>query len=67
MRYIMAMFLDESSIWPRKDDLPPRKPVFRHEKALSRLIFAYALVLLLLPISLGSFVDLIRYVVRMFD
>ncbi|MEG3164596.1 hypothetical protein U1701_08325 [Sphingomonas sp. PB2P19] len=55
------MFLDESSIWPRKDDLPPRKPPFRHEKALTRLLLGYALVLLLLPISLGSFADLIRY------
>lgn len=60
------MFLDDSSIWPRKDDLPPRKPVFRHEKALSRLLLVYALVLLLLPISLGSFVDIIRYVGGLF-
>ncbi len=60
------MFLDESSIWPRKDDPPPRKPPFRHEKALSRLLLAYALALLLLPISLGSFVDLIRYVAHLF-
>ncbi len=61
------MFLDDSSIWPRKDDLPPRKPPFRHEKALTRLLLAYALVLLLLPVSLGSIVDLIRYLVRLFD
>ncbi|MEG8018229.1 hypothetical protein [Sphingomonas sp. LR55] len=58
------MFLDESSIWPRKEDLPPRKPVYRHEKALTRLIFVYLFVLLLLPVSLGGMVDLIRY---MFD
>ncbi|TCP71207.1 hypothetical protein [Sphingomonas sp. PP-CE-1G-424] len=56
------MFLDESSIWPRKEDLPPRKPVYRHEKALTRLIFVYLFVLLLLPVSLGGMVDLIRYV-----
>ena len=55
------MFLDESSIWPRKEDLPPRKPVYRHEKALTRLIFVYLFVLLLLPVSLGGMVDLIRY------
>ena len=56
------MFLDESSIWPRKEDLPPRKPVYRHEKALTRLIFVYLFVLLLLPVSLGGMIDLIRYV-----
>ena len=56
------MFLDESSIWPRKEDLPPRKPVYRHEKALTRLIFVYLILLLLLPVSLGGMVDLIRYV-----
>ena len=56
------MFLDESSIWPRKEDLPPRKPVYRHEKALTRLIFVYLFLLLLLPVSLGGIVDLIRYV-----
>ncbi|BCA63810.1 hypothetical protein C8J45_104234 [Sphingomonas sp. PP-CE-3G-477] len=56
------MFLDESSIWPRKEDLPPRKPVYRHEKALTRLIFVYLFLLLLLPVSLGGMVDLIRYV-----
>ncbi|MES3048817.1 MULTISPECIES: hypothetical protein [Sphingomonas] len=55
------MFLDESSIWPRKEDLPPRKPVYRHEKALTRLIFVYLFLLLLLPVSLGGMVDLIRY------
>jgi hypothetical protein len=57
------MFLDESSIWPRKEDLPPRKPVYRHEKALTRLIFVYLFLLLLLPVSLGGMVDLIRYVI----
>ncbi|MEG3083246.1 hypothetical protein U1707_06300 [Sphingomonas sp. PB2P12] len=56
------MFFDESSIWPRKEDLPPRKPVFQHEKALSRIIFVYLFLLLLLPVSLGGMVDLIRYV-----
>ncbi|MES3083311.1 hypothetical protein [Sphingomonas faeni] len=56
------MFLDESSIWPRKEDLPPRKPVYRHEKALTRLVFVYLFLLLLLPVSLGGMVDLIRYV-----
>ena len=55
------MFLDESSIWPRKEGLPPRKPVYRHEKALTRLIFVYLFLLLLLPVSLGGMVDLIRY------
>ena len=55
------MFLDESSIWPRKEDLPPRKLVYRHEKALTRLIFVYLFLLLLLPVSLGGMVDLIRY------
>jgi len=60
------MFLDESSIWPRKEDLPPRKPPYRHEKALTRLLLAYALVLLLLPVSLGGIVDLIRYLAAKF-
>ena len=55
------MFLDETSIWPRKEDLPPRKPVYRHEEALTRLIFVYLFLLLLLPVSLGGMVDLIRY------
>ena len=67
LRYARARFLDDSTIWPRKDDLPPRKPVFRHERALSRLLLGYALALLLLPISLGSFVDAIRYVIGLFD
>jgi hypothetical protein len=62
LRYDTRMFLDESSIWPRKEDLPPRKPEFRHEKALSRILLFYALVLLLLPVSLGGFVDLFRYI-----
>lgn len=56
------MFLDESSIWPRKEDPPPRRPVYRHEKALTRLIFVYLFLLLFLPVSLGGVVDLIRYV-----
>ncbi len=56
------MFLDESSIWPRRDEPPPRRPAFKHEKALSRILLFYALVLLLLPVSLGGFVDLFRYV-----
>lgn len=64
---IRPMFLDESSIWPRREDLPPRKPPFRHEKALSRLLLAYAMALLLLPVSLGSIVDLIRYLVAIFS
>ncbi len=55
------MFFDETSIWPRKDDLPPRKPVFRHERALTRIIFVYLLLLLILPVSLGGMVDLVRY------
>ena len=55
------MFLDESHIWPRKDDLPPRRPPFRHERALTWLLLAYALILLLLPVSLGGFVDAVRY------
>ncbi len=55
------MFLDETHSWPRKDDLPPRRMPFRHEKALTRMLLAYAMILLLLPISLGSIVDLIRY------
>jgi hypothetical protein len=55
------MFLDETNIWPRKEELPPRKPVFRHEKALSRILLVYLFLLLLLPVSLGSMVDLIRY------
>lgn len=65
-RYNARMFLDDSTIWPRKDDLPPRKPAFRHEKALSRMLLVYALALMLLPISLGSFVDIIRYVAGLF-
>ena len=56
------MFLDETHVWPRKEDLPPRPVPFRHEKALSRLLLGYALILLLLPVSLGSIVDLVRYV-----
>ncbi|WP_164913475.1 hypothetical protein [Sphingomonas sp. UV9] len=56
------MFLDETHNWPRREDLPPRKPVFKHEKALSRILLFYAIVLLLLPVSLGGFVDLFRYV-----
>jgi hypothetical protein len=55
------MFFDETNIWPRKEDPPPRKPVFRHEKALSRIIFVYLFLLLLLPVSLGGMVDMIRY------
>lgn len=55
------MFFDEYSMWPRKEDLPPRKPAFRHEKALSRIILVYLLLLLLMPVSLGGAVDLIRY------
>jgi hypothetical protein len=35
--------------------------VYRHEKALTRLIFVYLFLLLLLPVSLGGMVDLIRY------
>ena len=61
------MFLDETHVWPRKDDPAPRPPVFRHERALSRLILVYALVLLLLPISLDGIVDLARYAMSLFD
>ncbi len=56
------MFLDETHNWPRKEDLPRRKPVFKHEKALRRILLFYALALLLLPVSLGGFVDLVRYI-----
>lgn len=55
------MFFDESSIWPRKEDLPPRKPVFKHEKALTRILLVYLFLLLILPVSLGGVVDLVRY------
>ncbi len=55
------MFLDESSIWPRKEELPPRKPVFKHEKALTRILLVYLFLLLILPVSLGGVVDLVRY------
>jgi hypothetical protein len=55
------MFLDETHNWPRKEDPPPRPVPFRHEKALSRLLLVYALILLVLPVSLGGIVDLIRY------
>ncbi|HXH16736.1 MAG TPA: hypothetical protein VNJ10_11465 [Sphingomonas sp.] len=57
------MFLDETHIWPRKDE-PPRPPKipFRHQKALSRILLFYAFILLFLPISLGSVVDMVRYV-----
>jgi len=60
-RYNEIMFLDDSSIWPRKEELPPKRPVYRHEKALTRLIFVYLVLLLILPVSLGGMVDLIRY------
>ncbi|MGU3390053.1 hypothetical protein [Sphingomonas sp. M1A8_2b] len=55
------MFFDESSIWPRKEELPPRKPVFKHEKALTRILLVYLFLLLILPVSLGGVVDLVRY------
>ena len=55
------MFFDESSIWPRKEELPPRKPVFKHEKALTRILLVYLFLLLILPVSLGGVVDLARY------
>ncbi len=55
------MFLDETSVWPRKDERPPRRPPFRHQTALCRILLGYALVLLVLPVSLGGIVDLIRY------
>ena len=55
------MFLDETHNWPRREELPPRRPAFKHEKALSRVLLFYALILLLLPVSLGGFVDLFRY------
>ncbi len=57
------MFLDESHIWPRRDEPPPRRPAFRHEKAISRMMLGYAFFLLLLPVSLGGIVDLVRYLI----
>ncbi|SFO26205.1 hypothetical protein [Sphingomonas sp. OK281] len=57
------MFLDETHNWPRKEEpQPDRRPPFRHEKALRRVLLFYALALLLLPISVGSAVDLVRYI-----
>jgi hypothetical protein len=53
------MFVDDRSTWPRPEPAP-RRPS-RQERVLSRLALAYALVLLLAPISLGSAVDLLRY------
>ena len=61
------MFLDDSHVWPRKDDPSPQPPAFRHGRALSRLLLAYALILLLLPVSLGGIVDLVRYALTAFD
>ena len=55
------MFLDETSVWPRKDEPPPPRPPFRHQAALCRILLGYSLVLLVLPVSLGGIVDLIRY------
>jgi hypothetical protein len=54
------MFVDDRSSWPPPKPVP--KQPSRQERILSRLALGYALVLLLAPISLGSAVDLIRYV-----
>lgn len=63
------MFVDDRSIWPRREAPPPRPtPVpSRRERVMSRLILVYALILLLAPISLGGAVDLIRYVIALLD
>lgn len=58
------MFVDERSTWPRPEPAP--KQPSRQERVLSRLALGYALMLLLAPISLGSAVDLIRYLVALF-
>ena len=56
------MFLDDTHVWPGKDERPaPAPPRFRHEKALSRIALGYALCLLVLPVSAGGAADLIRY------
>lgn len=61
-----AMFVDDRSIWPRREAPPPPRPQpTRRERVMSRLILVYALVLLLAPISLGGTVDLIRYLVSL--
>lgn len=59
------MFVDEHSTWPRPEPAP-REPS-RQERVMSRLVLVYALVLLLAPISLGSAVDLIRYLAGLLD
>ena len=57
------MFVDDRSTWPRREPTPPPRPApSRRERVMSRLILAYALILLLVPVSLGGIVDLIRYV-----
>ena len=59
------MFLDERTIWPRRDE-PAPTPRSQRERVVSRLLLIYAFILLLMPISLGSAVDLLRYLWGLF-
>ena len=63
-----AMFVDDRSTWPRREPraTPPRPVPSRRERVMSRLILAYALVLLVAPVSVGGMVDLVRYILALF-
>ena len=56
------MFLDEHTIWPRRED-PAPLPRSRRERVMARFLLLYAFILLLMPVSLGSAADLVRYLI----
>jgi hypothetical protein len=63
-----AMFDDDRSTWPRREaQRPPRPAPSRRERVMSRMILIYALILLIAPISVGGAVDLVRYLVSLFE
>lgn len=54
------MFLDETSQWPRNEPLQPRRPA-QANPSPARLFLILALVVVFLPFSVGTMVDIIRY------
>ena len=59
-----VMFLDEHGYFTGPPPAEPPRPAFRHEAAVSRIVLAVMLALLLLPVSAEGLAALVRYVLR---
>ena len=60
------MFLDTTHYWSQAEPLPPApQPRSRRERLLSRVLLGYAVLLMLMPISIGGFADAVHWVLAL--